>query len=106
MFELGSLELLVIAIIVLIVVGPRDLPRLMRSVGHFVGKARTTARHFKSSLDTMVREAELEDMQKKWNAHNAAVMRGDAASGDGGEAAADGQGPAASDPVEPKPDTR
>lgn len=91
MFDLGSIELFFIAIIILVVVGPRDLPRLMRMVGRFVGQVRGTARHFKTGLDAMMREAELEEMQKKWDQHNADIMTGAAVADDDGEAASDRQ---------------
>ena len=75
MFDVGAPEVLLIAIVALIVVGPKDLPRLLRTVGQWVGKARGAARHFRIGIDAMIREAELEDMQKKWEADNAAIMR-------------------------------
>ena len=75
MFGIDSWELLTIAIVALVVIGPKDLPRLMRAVGNFVGQARGMARHFRSGLDTMMREAELEEMEKKWQADNERIMR-------------------------------
>ncbi len=75
MFGIDSPELLVIAVVALVVIGPKDLPRVMRTVGNFVGKARGMAKHFRSGLDTMMREAELEEMEKKWRAENERIMR-------------------------------
>ena len=75
MFDIGYSELLVIAVVALIVIGPKDLPRVMRTVGHWVGRARGMARHFRSGLDTMMREAELEEMEKKWREENERIMR-------------------------------
>ncbi|WP_114953276.1 Sec-independent protein translocase protein TatB [Sphingosinicella terrae] len=75
MFGIDSGELLIIAVVALVVVGPKDLPRLMRTVGNFVGRARGMARHFRSGLDTMMREAELEEMEKKWKSENERIMR-------------------------------
>src|SRR5829696_709121 len=75
MFGIDSGEILIIAIVALIVIGPKDLPRVMRTIGNFVGRARGMARHFRSGLDTMMREAELEEMEKKWSADNARIMR-------------------------------
>ncbi|HEX8642438.1 MAG TPA: Sec-independent protein translocase protein TatB [Allosphingosinicella sp.] len=75
MFGIDSAELLIVAIVALVVIGPRDLPRVMRSVGHWVGKARGMARHFRTGMDTMIREAELDEMQKKWAADNDRIMR-------------------------------
>jgi sec-independent protein translocase protein TatB len=75
MFDVGAPELLLIAIVALLVVGPKDLPRLLRTVGNWIGKARATARHFRTGVDAMIREAEMEDMQKQWEAQNAAIMK-------------------------------
>ena len=75
MFDVGAPELLLIGIVALLVVGPKDLPRLLRTVGQWVAKARGTARHFRTGVDAMIREAELEEMQKKWDAENKAIMQ-------------------------------
>jgi sec-independent protein translocase protein TatB len=75
MFDVAPTELLLVAIVALVVIGPKDLPKAMRFVGKWVGKARGMARHFRSGLDTMMREAELEEMEKQWRAHNEAIMR-------------------------------
>jgi sec-independent protein translocase protein TatB len=75
MFGIDSGEILIIAVVALVVIGPKDLPRVMRTIGNFVGRARGMARHFRSGLDAMVREAELEDMEKKWKAENERIMR-------------------------------
>jgi sec-independent protein translocase protein TatB len=75
MFGIDSAELLIIALVALVVVGPKDLPRLMRTVGNWVGQARGMAKHFRSGLDAMMREAELEEMEKLWKANNDKIMR-------------------------------
>ena len=75
MFGIDSGEILIIAVVALVVIGPKDLPRVMRTVGNFVGRARGMARHFRSGIDTMMREAELEEMEKKWKADNERIMR-------------------------------
>ena len=75
MFGIDSAELLIIAVVALVVIGPKDLPRVMRTLGNFIGRARGMARHFRSGLDTMMREAELEEMEKKWKADNERIMR-------------------------------
>jgi len=64
MFDIGWSEMAVIALIALIVIGPKDLPRLLRSVGHWTRKARGLAREFQSGVDDMIREADLEDAKK------------------------------------------
>ena len=75
MFGVDSSELLLVALIALIVIGPKDLPKAMRTVGGLIGRARGMARHFRSGLDTMMREAELEEMEKKWREENERIMR-------------------------------
>jgi sec-independent protein translocase protein TatB len=74
MFDIGSSELLLIVIVAVVVIGPKDLPRALYKVGQVVGKARGMARHFRSGLDAMVREAELEELQKQWAQENARIM--------------------------------
>lgn len=74
MFDIDMSEFAVIGIVALLVVGPKDLPRLMRTVGQWVGRARGMARHVRSGFDTMVREAEIEEMNKRWAKDNAAIM--------------------------------
>ena len=75
MFDVALPELLLVAVVALLVIGPKDLPKAMRFVGYWVGKARGVARQFRSGFDTMVREAELADMEKKWAEENARIMR-------------------------------
>ena len=75
MFGIDSAELLIIAIVALVVIGPKDLPKVMRTVGGWVARARGMARHFRSGVDAMIRESELEEMQKKWAADNEQIMR-------------------------------
>ena len=62
--DIGWSEMAVIAILALIVIGPRDLPRVMKTVGQWVRKARSVTREFQSSVDEMIREADLEDARK------------------------------------------
>ena len=75
MFGIDSGEILIIAVVALVVIGPKDLPRAMRAIGNFVGRARGMARHFRAGFDTMMRESELEEMEKKWRADNERIMR-------------------------------
>jgi sec-independent protein translocase protein TatB len=74
MFGVDSSELAVIAILALIFIGPKDLPKVMRTVGYWVGRARGMARHFTAGIENMVREAELEEMEKKWREENERIM--------------------------------
>ena len=75
MFGVDSSELAVVAILALIFIGPKDLPKVMRTVGYWVGRVRGMARHFTSGIENMVREAELEEMEKKWREENERIMR-------------------------------
>jgi sec-independent protein translocase protein TatB len=75
MFDIAPTELLLVALIALVVIGPKDLPRAMRFVGNWLAKARGVARHFRSGIDEMIRQAELEEMEKKWAAENERIMR-------------------------------
>lgn len=63
MFDIGWSELLVVLVVALVVVGPKDLPRLMRTAGRWVARARTMANQFRASFDEMAREAELDDLR-------------------------------------------
>jgi sec-independent protein translocase protein TatB len=75
MFGIESTELAVIALVALLVIGPKDLPRVMRLVGNWLAKGRAMTRHVRAGFDTMMREAELEEMQKAWAAQNDAIMK-------------------------------
>ena len=75
MFGVDSTELLIVAVLALLFIGPKDLPATMRMVGHWVGKIRAMSRHFTSGIESMIREAELEEMEKKWREENERIMR-------------------------------
>lgn len=74
MFDVGSSELLMIAIVAIVVIGPKDLPRALYKLGQIVSKARGMTRHFRSGIDAMVREVEMEELQKKWAEENRRIM--------------------------------
>lgn len=63
MFDLGGTELLLLGIVALIVVGPKDLPGMFRAVGRFTGKARGMAREFSSAMNAAADEAGVKDIQ-------------------------------------------
>lgn len=75
MFGIDSSEFLVIAVVALLVIGPKDLPRTLRWLGQWVGKARAMTRHVRAGFDEMMRAAEMEEMQKIWAAQNEAIMK-------------------------------
>lgn len=63
MFDIGWTEMAIIAVIALLVVGPKDLPKVLRTVRGWIGKARSLAREFQSGVDDIVREAELKELK-------------------------------------------
>lgn len=75
MLDIAPTELLLVAVVALVVIGPKDLPKAMRVVGQWIARARGVARHFRSGIDEMIRQSELEEMEKKWAAENARIMR-------------------------------
>lgn len=75
MLDIAPSEFLLVAFIALVVIGPKDLPKALRVIGHWVGRARAVGRQFRSGFDEMVREAELAEMEKKWKAENERIMR-------------------------------
>ncbi len=109
MVDIGAAELLVLIIVAVLVIGPKELPLALRTAGRWIGKVRKVSAHFRTGLDAMVREAELEDMEKKWQAQNEAIMKRSAASSEAeaGEPVMTGPPPKTSEPsaqvVPPKP---
>jgi sec-independent protein translocase protein TatB len=75
MFGVDSTELIIVAVLALLFIGPKELPATMRTVGRWVGKMRAMSRHFTSGIEAMIREAELEEMEKKWREENERIMR-------------------------------
>jgi sec-independent protein translocase protein TatB len=68
MVDLSWSHILLVLIVALVVVGPKDLPRLMREVGRWLGKARSMADQFRKSFDEMARQSELEELRTELNA--------------------------------------
>jgi sec-independent protein translocase protein TatB len=67
MFDLGWLEILIIGITALIVVGPKDLPMMFRTIGRFIGKAKGMAREFSQSMEDAADESGVRDATKTLN---------------------------------------
>src|SRR5215475_16141376 len=65
MFGIDSPELLVIAIVALVVIGPKELPNLLRSWGKWMAQMRAMAAEFRGHVDEMVRQSELDDVKKQ-----------------------------------------
>jgi len=70
MLDIGMLEIFVIGALALIVVGPKELPGLLRTVGQFAAKARGMAREFQSSMEDAAREADLDGVVKSVKSGN------------------------------------
>jgi len=75
MFGVDTTEFIIVAVAALLFIGPKDLPAAMRTLGRFIGKMRGMARHFSTGLEAMIREAELEEMEKRWREENERIMR-------------------------------
>lgn len=75
MLDFNAPEFLVVAIVALFVIGPKELPKALRVAGYWVGKARRAMNQFRSGFDAMVREAELAELEKQWKAENERIMR-------------------------------
>lgn len=65
MFDINWSEIAVIAVVAVVFIGPKDLPKVLRAVGQGIGKARSLAREFQNGLDEMIREAELDEAKKQ-----------------------------------------
>src|SRR6516162_3661807 len=65
LFDLSMTELMLIGVVALVVIGPKDLPKALRVAGYWIGKARTLSREFHSSFEQMIREAELHEMRQE-----------------------------------------
>lgn len=75
MFDVAPSELLLVALVALLVIGPKDLPKAMRVVGYWVGRARGVMGQVRSGFDSMMREAELKDLEQQWAKENERIMR-------------------------------
>lgn len=65
MLDIGWQELFIVAVIAIVVIGPKELPRAVKTVAQLLRKARGMAREFQDGIDDLVREAELDDLKKE-----------------------------------------
>lgn len=100
MFDIGASELLLIVVVAIVVIGPKDLPLALRTAGRWLGKIRRVSGHFRAGIETMIREAEMEEMERKWREQNEAIM----AAHPTAPAAASAEAAAASPAPAPSPD--
>lgn len=63
--DIGGVELIIVAVVALLVVKPKDLPVMLRKVGEFMGKARRMASDFRASFEDMARQTELDDLRRQ-----------------------------------------
>lgn len=73
MFEISWSELLILAVVTLIFVGPKELPVFLRTLGRYAGSIKRQAAEFRSQFDAAMREAELDTMRKEMEAMQASV---------------------------------
>ncbi|MEI6642324.1 MAG: Sec-independent protein translocase protein TatB [Novosphingobium sp.] len=105
MFGIAPDEFLLVIIVAIIVIGPKDLPLALRTAGRWIGQIRRVSGHFRAGIETMIREAEMEEMERKWKEQNAAIMAAnpapDPADGQTAEAATDQNDPPSALPAPP-----
>jgi sec-independent protein translocase protein TatB len=65
LFDVAWSELMVVGAVALVVIGPKDLPKVMREVGKFVNQGRNMARSFRAGFDEMMRESEIDEIRKQ-----------------------------------------
>jgi sec-independent protein translocase protein TatB len=73
MFDIGMPEMLVIAVVALVVVGPKDLPKVIRAIAGALGKVRSMAAEFRSGVNDFVRESELAELKEAIDKTRAAM---------------------------------
>jgi sec-independent protein translocase protein TatB len=103
MFDIGWSELLVIAVVAIVVVGPKDLPKLMRGFGHYAGKLRRAASDFQRQFEEAMRESEIDEMRKAIESTKAAPLELDAPSDNPVMLPKPAASAAAEPPAKPKP---
>lgn len=74
MFDIGPSEFLLIIIVAVVAIGPKELPGALRNIGKWIGQMRRVSAHFRTGLDAMIREAEMQELEAKWAAQNAKIM--------------------------------
>ncbi len=75
MFDLGWSEMAIVLLVALLVLGPKELPKLARDLGRWVGKARSLSREFQRALEDMARETELDEVKKQLDSADRELRR-------------------------------
>ncbi len=74
MFDIGADELLLTAVVAIVVIGPKDLPRALRTAGRWIAKMRRMSNAFRAGIENVIREAEMEELERTWREKNVAIM--------------------------------
>lgn len=76
MLDIGWTEILVITVIALFVVGPKDIPKALRTVGIWIGKLKSLSREFQNTVDDAVRDSELDEVKKQIESARTDITKG------------------------------
>jgi len=101
--DIGATEILLIVVVAVVVIGPKDLPLALRTAGKWIGQMRRLSNHFRAGLDAMIRESEMAEMEKKWREQNEQIMQAQAGGATAEAAALPDATPAAARPVQAEP---
>jgi len=74
MFGVDTSEFIVVVVVALLFIGPKELPKAMMTVGRWIGRIRGYAGHFTAGVENVIREAELEEMDRKWREENERIL--------------------------------
>ncbi len=74
MFDLSIWEIAIVAVVAILVIGPRELPRALVTAGKWIRKFRSITSGFRSGLDNMIRETEMKELEGKWAQQNQQIM--------------------------------
>src|ERR1700745_465331 len=75
MFDIDLEKIFVVIAVAVLVIGPKDMPRALRAAGRWIGKMRRVSGHFRAGIETMIREAEMEDRERRGREQNEAIMK-------------------------------
>ncbi|WP_347303133.1 Sec-independent protein translocase protein TatB [Croceibacterium sp. TMG7-5b_MA50] len=103
MLDIGATELLLIVVVAVVVIGPKDLPLALRTAGKWIGQMRRLSNHFRAGFDAMIREAEMAEMEKKWREQNEKIMQAQSGSAGTGAESAVGTDAGTTQAVEAQP---